>query len=99
MFKTKIGFLPLNWDVWDVDNWGEQMRDRCIASMEKIEGIEIIVPSKDLTKSGCVGEDLEEAEKALKTEAAEYDCKEIAISKIQRRIKVKVETVKMVKFE
>ena len=42
---------------------------------------------------------LHEAEKALKADAAEQDGKEIAITKVQRRIKIRVETVKMVKFE
>jgi L-fucose isomerase-like protein len=65
MLATKIGFLPLSWDVWDVDGWGEKLRDRCVAAMEKIEGIELVVPPKALTKGGCVGEDLAEAEKAL----------------------------------
>ena len=44
-------------------------------------------------------ETLHEAEKALKKSAADYDGQEVIIAKVQRRIKVKVETVKMVKFE
>ena len=61
--KAKIGFLPLNWDVWDADNWGEKLRDRCVAVLESIEGIELVVPSKELTAAGCLREDNKDAKK------------------------------------
>jgi hypothetical protein len=42
---------------------------------------------------------LAEAEAQFKKSAEYFDGKEVLIAKVQRRIKVKVETVKMVKFE
>jgi len=44
-------------------------------------------------------ENLKAAEAELKAQAQMLDGKEVLIAKIQRRVKVKVETVKMVKFE
>ena len=57
MMKAKIGFLPLNWHCWDWDDWGEKLRDRCVKVLERMEGVELVVPSKELTRAGCVGED------------------------------------------
>ncbi|NQT92149.1 MAG: hypothetical protein HQ559_05255, partial [Lentisphaerae bacterium] len=64
MQKVKVGFIPSNWDAWDGDNYGERMRDRCVAVLEQIPGLELIVPSKELTKSGCVST-VEEGKAAL----------------------------------
>lgn len=61
--KAKIGFLPLNWHVWDADDWGEKLRDRCVRVLEEMEGIELVVPGKELTRAGCIGEDLDDARK------------------------------------
>lgn len=59
MFTTKIGFLPSTWEPWDGSaysgKWAEKMRARCIAVLEKIPGIELVVPSAELTDCGCVG--------------------------------------------
>ena len=59
MYKTKIGFVPSNWDAWDgnqfTGKWARRMRDRCIAVLETIPGIELVVPSPELTEDGCVG--------------------------------------------
>jgi L-fucose isomerase-like protein len=54
MITVKIGFVPSNWDSWNGGNWAEGMRDRCVAVLEKIPGIELVVPSKSLTNIGCV---------------------------------------------
>jgi len=68
MFKTKIGFVASNWDAWDgnqfTGKWAKKMRDRCISVMEKIPGIELVVPSTDLTRDGCVSTP-EEGKKTL----------------------------------
>ena len=59
MQKVKIGFIPSTWESWDGSAYtgrlAEQMRDRCLSVMEKIPGLEIVVPSKELTDCGCVG--------------------------------------------
>jgi L-fucose isomerase-like protein len=54
MFRTKVGFVPSNWESWNGGNWAEGMRDRCVAVLEKIPGIELVVPSKSLVPIGCV---------------------------------------------
>jgi L-fucose isomerase-like protein len=67
--KVKIGFLPSNWEDWDgteySGKWAGKMRDRCVAVMERIPGLELVVPSHELTRDGCVN-DIPEARKALK---------------------------------
>ena len=42
---------------------------------------------------------LQTAEKALRDTATEYAGKTVLVAKIQRRVKIKVETVKKVTFE
>jgi L-fucose isomerase-like protein len=68
MFTTRIGFLPSNWESWDGSafsgKWAGKMRDRCVAVMEKVPGLELIVPGKDLTGDGCVS-DIPQAKKVL----------------------------------
>src|SRR5688572_4011332 len=54
LLKTKIGFVPSNWDAWNGDNWAEGMRDRCVSILKEIPGMELVVPSKELTDIGCV---------------------------------------------
>ena len=53
MFKTKIGFLPSNWESWDGSafsgKWAGQMRDRCVKILESIPGM-------DLDVSNCLEE-------------------------------------------
>ena len=65
MEKVKIGFLPLSWDAWDHFGWSEVMRDRSVAALEKIPGVEWVVPSKEMTGNGCV-QDWPQAEMAAK---------------------------------
>lgn len=54
MMKVKIGFVPSNWESWNGGNWAEHMRDRCVAALNGIPGLELIVPNKELTQFGCV---------------------------------------------
>ncbi len=54
MFKVKIGFIPSNWSAWNGDNWAERMRDRCVAALQAVPGLDLVVPPKDLTEFGCV---------------------------------------------
>lgn len=56
----KIGLIPANRGFFS-DVLAAQMRKETIAAMEKA-GIEIVVPSEDMTKLGCV-ETYEEAQK------------------------------------
>jgi len=67
MLKTKIGFLPSNWDAWDGplqngSRWARQMRDRVVAALQTIPGIDLVVPSVEMTGDGCVS-DMESAHK------------------------------------
>lgn len=68
MFKTKIGFLPSNWESWDGSTfsgkWAGQMRDRCVKILESIPGMDLVVPSKEMTEDGCVS-DVPEGKKVL----------------------------------
>jgi L-fucose isomerase-like protein len=54
MFTAKIGFVPSNWESWNGGNWAEGMRDRCVAALQKVPGLELVVPSKSLCPIGCV---------------------------------------------
>ena len=68
MFKAKIGFIPSNWEPWDGSafsgKWAGKMRDRCVTVMESIPGIDLVVPSREMTVDGCVS-DVEEGKKVL----------------------------------
>lgn len=59
MQKVKIGFVPSTWESWDgsafTGRLAEKMRERCLNVMKNIPGLEIVVPSKELTDGGCVG--------------------------------------------
>jgi len=74
MMKTKIGFIPSNWEAWDgteySGKWAGKMRDRCVTILEKIPGLDLVVPSKEMTADGCVN-DIGDAEKVLKYFLAE----------------------------
>ncbi len=63
MFKAKIGFVPSNWEDWNGGNYAENIRDRCVSVLQSIPGVELVVPSKELTHIGCVSS-LEDAKKA-----------------------------------
>jgi len=54
MTGVRIGFVPSNWDAWDGGGWGGKMRDRCVAVLETIPGLDLVVPSKEMTGDGCV---------------------------------------------
>ena len=53
MLKTKIGFVPSTWDSWDgsayTGKWAGKMRGRCVEVLKDIPGIELVVPSEELT--------------------------------------------------
>lgn len=59
MEKVKIGFVPSTWESWDGSAYtgklAGKMRARCLEVFDKIPGLEIIVPSTELTEDGCVG--------------------------------------------
>jgi L-fucose isomerase-like protein len=58
MFTVKIGFVPSNWDAWDgnrqTGKWAGPMRDRCVAALAGIPGLDLVVPSREMTGDGCV---------------------------------------------
>lgn len=64
MRKVKIGFIPSH-RVPFSDEWATTMRDRCLAEMGKVPGLEVVVPDKSLTQGGVV-RSLEDAQKTLK---------------------------------
>ena len=68
MFRTKIGFIPSNWDAWDgnaaTSKWAGKMRDRCMAVMKEVPGLDVVVPSTEMTGDGCVSS-LDDARMAL----------------------------------
>ena len=59
MQKVKIGFVPSSWESWDGSAYtgrlAGKMRARCLEAFAKIPGLEIVVPSEELTENGCVG--------------------------------------------
>lgn len=59
MTTVKIGFIPSTWEPWDgsafTGKLAAKMRSRCLEAFSKIPGLEIIVPSEELTQDGCVG--------------------------------------------
>jgi L-fucose isomerase-like protein len=68
MLKTKIGFLPSNWESWDGSafsgKWAGRMRDRCVPVLMEIPGLDLVVPSHEMTQDGCVS-DVDEGKGAL----------------------------------
>ncbi len=63
MRKVRIGFIPSHRVPFD-DKWAAEMRARCIKVMRSIPGLELVVPSNQLTQKGLV-RDLDEAKKTL----------------------------------
>lgn len=59
MQKVRIGFVPSTWDSWNGSAYtgklADKMRARCLAVFATIPGLEIVVPSEELTVDGCVG--------------------------------------------
>ncbi len=64
MQKVKIGFIPSSWDAWNGDDYAQKMRDRCVAVLKSIPGLDLVVPPKNLTEFGCVST-VEEGKAAL----------------------------------
>jgi L-fucose isomerase-like protein len=64
MKNIKLGFVPTHREPFD-EKWAENMRQRCLTAVAKIEGLEIIVPDAKLTTGGLVRND-EDAEKTIK---------------------------------
>ena len=56
MVKVKIGFIPSNWESWDGGKWAGKMRDRCVAALADVPGLELVTPPKELTGDGCVSD-------------------------------------------
>ena len=63
MRRVKIGFIPSTRDPFSRD-WGAKMRARCIAAVRRLPGLELVVPSPDLTDRGLVGS-IEDGRKTL----------------------------------
>jgi L-fucose isomerase-like protein len=63
-FTVKIGFIPSNWESWDGGGWGGKMRDRCVAVLQQIPGLELVAPPKEMTGDGCVST-VEQAKEVL----------------------------------
>lgn len=53
MKKVKIGFIPSHREPFG-EEWGQQMRARCLAEMAKAPGLDIVVPDETMTKNGLV---------------------------------------------
>jgi L-fucose isomerase-like protein len=64
MRTVKLGFIPSHRVPFGED-WAETMRDRCLAEMAKIPGLEVVAPDKSLTERGVV-RNLEDARETLK---------------------------------
>ena len=64
MLSTKIGFAPSNWEDWNGGNYAETIRDRCVEVLRSIPGLDLVVPSKELTHIGCVSS-IEDAKKVI----------------------------------
>lgn len=67
MQTVKIGFAPSTWESWDGSAYTGRLagktRARCLEVLSKIPGLEIVVPSEELTADGCIGT-IEEGMKA-----------------------------------
>ena len=53
MKKVKIGFIPSHREPFG-EEWGKEMRARCLAEMAKAPGLEVVVPDEKMTKNGVV---------------------------------------------
>ena len=60
-FTVKIGFVPVNWDDWngwagtpETIGWASQMRSRCLKAFAEIPGLDVVVPSEELTRDGLL---------------------------------------------
>lgn len=53
MRSVKIGFIPAHREPFGED-WGAQMRERCLRELHKVAGLEVVVPDESLTRRGLV---------------------------------------------
>jgi L-fucose isomerase-like protein len=63
MEKLRIGFIPAHREPFD-QTWAETMRRQCLKAFTRNKMLEIVVPDAQLTRGGCVRDDLE-AEKVI----------------------------------
>ena len=59
--SVRIGFLPSNWEAWDGplqdgSRWAQAMRDRVVGVLAGVDGLDLVVPSPELTGDGCVSD-------------------------------------------
>jgi len=58
MEDIKLGFVPAHREPFDED-WAAQMRKRCLDVFSQIPKLEVVVPDKQLTRNGCVRDDVD----------------------------------------
>lgn len=56
MNKIRLGFVPLHRYPFD-EEWGVELKKRFIQEMSKIQFIDLVYPSEDITKRGLVWDD------------------------------------------
>jgi L-fucose isomerase-like protein len=61
--KVKIGFIPSHREPFG-EEWGKEMRSRCLAAMAKVPGLEVVAPDEKMTAHGLV-RSLADAKKCL----------------------------------
>ena len=64
MQKVKVGFVPSH-RVPFGEEWAADIRARCLKVMEKVPGLEVVVPDTSMTQSGVV-RNLQDARKVVK---------------------------------
>ncbi len=59
MERVKIGFVPSTWESWDGSTYtgrlAGKMRARCLEVFKRIPGLDVVVPTEEMTDQGCVG--------------------------------------------
>ncbi len=53
MRTVKVGFIPSHREPFG-EEWAADMRRRCLAVMEQVQGLEVVVPDESLTANGLV---------------------------------------------
>ena len=64
MEDIKVGFVPAHREPFD-EGWAAQMRKRCLDVFSQIPQLEVVVPDEQLTRNGCVWDDMD-AEKTIR---------------------------------
>lgn len=64
MEKIKIGFVPSHRNVFN-EEWAIKMRERTINTLSKIDFMELVVPTKEITNNGLISDE-NDAKKAIK---------------------------------